>query len=93
MKCIISCAKFISSYIFCHIGPTEWKNCCKKVEEIENAYRQTEVAVDEELEKIIINLNISLDTDGVESEYSSAETTEISSETEACLQLGSSAGV
>ena len=88
MNCILSCAIMICSFIFSQIGHNERKNCCKKVEEIENAYRQTDEAVDEDLEKIIINLDSSLDTDVRESEYSSGEMTETSSETEACLQLG-----
>ena len=53
---------------------------------------QTDVVVDEELEKVIITIYNSTETDigGNELgyEYSSGETTETSSETEACLQLG-----
>ena len=60
----------------------------QKVEEIENVYRQTDVAVDEELEKIITALDSSSDTDCGGSEYSAGEMTEISGETEACLQQG-----
>lgn len=59
-----------------------------KVEEIENAYGQTDVVVDEELEETIINLDSSLDSGCGEYEYLSGETTETSSETVACLQLG-----
>ena len=53
---------------------------------------QTDVVVDEELEKVIITIYSSTETDirGNELgyEFSSGETTETSSETEACLQLG-----
>ena len=53
---------------------------------------QTDVAVDEELEKVIITIDSSTETDigDYESdyEYSSGETSETSSEAEACLQLG-----
>ena len=56
-KCIMSSAIMICSYFFSQIGPNEWNNYCKKVEDIENAYRQTDVGGSEELEKIIINLD------------------------------------
>ena len=53
---------------------------------------QTDVAVDEELEKVIITIYSSTETDIGDNEpgyeYSSGETTETSSETEACPQLG-----
>ena len=53
---------------------------------------QTDVAVDEELEKVIITIDSSTETDfgDYESgyEYSSGETTETPSKAEACLQLG-----
>ena len=54
---------------------------------------QTDVAVDEELEKVIITIYSSTETDIGDNElgyeYSSGgETAETSSETEACLQLG-----
>ena len=53
---------------------------------------QTDVAIDEELEKVIITIYSRTDTDiGDDAsvyEYSSGETTETPSETEACLQLG-----
>ena len=53
---------------------------------------QTDVAADKELEKIIITIYSSTETDfgDYESghEYRSGETTDTSSETEACLQLG-----
>ena len=53
---------------------------------------QNDVAVDEELEKVIITIYSSTETDIGDNEsgyeYSSGETTETSSETEACLQLG-----
>ena len=52
---------------------------------------QTDVAVDEELEKVIITIGSSTENIGDNEsgyEYSSGETTETSSETEACLQLG-----
>ena len=53
---------------------------------------QTDVAVDEELEKVVITIYSSTETDIEDNElgyaYSSGETTETSSETEACLQLG-----
>ena len=45
---------------------------------------QTDVA----LEKVIINIYSSTETDIGDNEYASAETTETSSETEACLPLG-----
>ena len=57
-----------------------------------NAPNQTDVAVDKELEKVIITIYSSTETDIEDNElgydYSSGETTETSSETEACLQLG-----
>ena len=65
----------------------EWTNCCRKVEEIENSYRQTDVAIDDELQKIIITLDSSTETDFGDYEYSSGETTDTASETEAHLQL------
>ena len=50
------------------------------------------MAIAEELEKVIITIYSSTDTDIGDKEsgyeYSSGETTETSSETEACLQLG-----
>ena len=50
------------------------------------------MAIDEELEKVITAIYSSTDTDAGDNEsgyeYSSGETTETSSETEACLQLG-----
>ena len=53
---------------------------------------QTDVAVDEVLDKVIITIYSSTETDVGDNEltckYSSGETTEIFSETEACLQLG-----
>ena len=53
---------------------------------------QTDVAVDEEFEKVIITIYSSTETDIGDNEsgyeYSSGETTETSSETEACLQFG-----
>ena len=53
---------------------------------------QTDVAVDEVLEKVIITIYSSTETDIGDNEpgyeYSSGETIEISSETDACLQLG-----
>ena len=49
---------------------------------------QTDVAVVEELEKVIINIYSSTETDIGDNEYASGETTETSSETEACLPLG-----
>ena len=53
---------------------------------------QTDVAVDEGLKKVIITFYSSTETDIGDNEsaykYSSGETTETSSETEACLQLG-----
>ena len=49
---------------------------------------QTNVEVDEELEKVIITIYSSTETDIGDNEYASGETTETSSETEACLQLG-----
>ena len=53
---------------------------------------QTNVAVDEELEKVIITIYSSTETDIGDNEsgyeYFSGETTETSSEAEACLQLG-----
>ena len=53
---------------------------------------QTDVAVDEELEKVIITIYSSTETHDGDNElgyeYSSGETTETSRETEACLQLG-----
>ena len=53
---------------------------------------QTVVAVDEELEKVIITIDSSTETDFVDyesdNEYSSGGTTETSSETDAYLQLG-----
>ena len=53
---------------------------------------QNDVAVDEELEKVIIAIDSSPETDIGDKEsgyyYSSGETTETSSETMACLQLG-----
>ena len=53
---------------------------------------QTDVAVVEELEKVIITIYSSTETDIGDNvsgyEYSSGESTETSSETEACLQLG-----
>ena len=71
------------SYNCSQIGPHEWMNCCRKVEEIENAYRQTDEAVDEELEKVIITIYSGTETDFGDYEYSSGETTETSSKTEA----------
>ena len=54
--------------------------------------KQTDVAVDEQLEEVIITIYSSTETDtgDIESgyEYSSGETIETSSETEACPQLG-----
>ena len=51
---------------------------------------QTDEAVDEELEKFIISIGSSTETDIGDNEsgyeYSFGETTEISSETEECLQ-------
>ena len=53
---------------------------------------QTDMAVDEELEKVIITIYSSTETDIGDNEsgyeYSSGKTTEISSETEAWLQIG-----
>ena len=53
---------------------------------------QTDVAVHEELGNIIITISSSTETDIGDNEsgyeYASEETTEASSETEACLQLG-----
>ena len=53
---------------------------------------QTDVVVDEELEKVIITIYSSTETDIGDNEsgyeYSSGETTEISSETQAYQQLG-----
>ena len=53
---------------------------------------QTDVSVDEELEKAVIIVYSSTETDMGDNEsgyeYSSGETTETSSEIEACLQLG-----
>ena len=53
---------------------------------------QTDVAVDEKLENVTITIDSSPETDIADYEsgyeYSSGETTETSSETEACLQLG-----
>ena len=53
---------------------------------------QTDVAVDEELVKVNITIYSSTETDIGDNElgyeYSSGETAEASSETEACLQLG-----
>ena len=53
---------------------------------------QTDVAINEELEKVIITIYSSPDADIGDNEsgyeYSSGETTETSSETEAYLQLG-----
>ena len=53
---------------------------------------QTDVAVDEELEMVVITVYSSTETDmGYNEsgyEYSSGETTETTSEIEACLQLG-----
>ena len=49
---------------------------------------QTDVAVDEDLEKVIITIGSSTENIGDNEsgyEYSSGETTETSSETEACL--------
>ena len=65
----------------------EWTNCCRKVEEIESSYRQTDVAIDEELEKIIITLDRGTETDFGDYDYSSRHTTDTTSETEAHLQL------
>ena len=52
---------------------------------------QTDVVVDMELEKVIITIYSSIETDIRDNEsdyeYSSGETTKTSSETEACLQL------
>ena len=52
---------------------------------------QTDVAVDEELEKVIITIYSSTETDigdnELDYEYSSRETTETSSETDASPQL------
>ena len=54
--------------------------------------RNQTVAVHEELEKVIITIYSSTETDIGDNvsgyEYSSGESTETSSETEACLQLG-----
>ena len=52
---------------------------------------QTDVAVDEELEKVILTIGSSTENIGDNEsgyEYSSGETTETSGETEACLQFG-----
>ena len=53
---------------------------------------QTDVALDEELEKVVITIYSSTETDIVDNdsgfEYSSGQTIETSSETEVCLQLG-----
>ena len=53
---------------------------------------QTDLTVDEELEKAIITIYSSTETDIRDNEsgyeYSSGETAETSIETEACLQLG-----
>ena len=53
---------------------------------------QTDVAADETLEKVIITIDSSTETDfgdyESDHEYSSGETSETSSETEAFLQLG-----
>ena len=51
---------------------------------------QTDVVVDEDLEKVIIYVTIdnSTEIDVWDYEYSSGETTETSIETKACLQLG-----
>ena len=49
---------------------------------------QTDVAVDEEFEKVIIIIYSSTEADIGGYEYSSGETTEISSEPEAYQQLG-----
>ena len=53
---------------------------------------ETDVAVDEKLENVIITIDSSPETDIGDYEsgckYSSGETIETSSETEACLQLG-----
>ena len=64
----------------------EWMNCCRKVEEIEKSYRQTDVAIDEELEKLIITLDSSMELDFGDYEYSYRETTDTASEREAHLQ-------
>ena len=47
----------------------EWTYCCRKVEEIENSYKQNDVAIDEELERIIITLDSSTETDFCDYEY------------------------
>ena len=47
----------------------EWTNCCRRVDEIENSYRQIEVAMDDDLEKIIITLDSSTETDFGDYEY------------------------
>ena len=41
---------------FDRIGPTLWKACCDHVQKVETRFRQTDIAIDDEIERVVINL-------------------------------------
>ena len=59
------------SFNFSAFGQEDWYKCCKKVESVEKSYWATDIAVDEEMEKVVIRLDDSFND--VESFSSSDE--------------------
>ena len=46
---------------FSAIGQEEWEKCCRNVEAVEKFYWAADIAVDEEMEKLVIQINDSSD--------------------------------
>ena len=49
---------------FSAIGQEEWEKCCRNVEAVEKFYWAADIAVDEEMEKLVIQINDSSDEEG-----------------------------
>ena len=50
-------------YNFSAIGPEEWEKCCRNVEAVEKSYWAADKAVDEEMDKLVIQIDDSSDDD------------------------------
>ena len=46
----------ITNDAFDSISAKDWENSCKHVERVENDYREKDVIIDEEIDKIVIHL-------------------------------------
>lgn len=71
-RCTMSSVKELALKKFGEVGPTEWEHCIRHVEGVEQQYWKLDIAVEEEVEKVVINLG-SDDSDDNSSENESEE--------------------